>query len=39
MFPLGQEVVSVTAGEYFFTPSLSALAQFAEGFVTSGEPA
>jgi Dyp-type peroxidase family len=34
-FPLGPEVVSVTAGEYFFTPSLAALARLAEGATTS----
>jgi Dyp-type peroxidase family len=34
-FALGPEVVSVTAGEYFFAPSLAALARLAEGAVAS----
>jgi Dyp-type peroxidase family len=34
-FALGPEVVSVTAGEYFFAPSLAALGRLAEGAVAS----
>lgn len=30
-FPLGNEVVSVTAGEYFFAPSLAAIAKLGAG--------
>jgi Dyp-type peroxidase family len=33
---LGPEVVSVTAGEYFFVPSLTAIAKLAAGATTSG---
>jgi Dyp-type peroxidase family len=37
-FPISHEIVTVTGGEYFFAPSLAALARLAEGARTSASP-
>jgi Dyp-type peroxidase family len=38
-FPVNREIVTVSAGEYFFVPSLAALARLADGATTSTAPA